>query len=348
MAIDLYEPRTMLTALRQAPRAQTFIRDLFFANREAVETDHVDIDIVKGNRKMAPFVGRTKSGSVMAREGYTTNSYKPADVKPKIPASDVDWSKRLPGEMVYNGASPAERAAKLYLDDLVFLDETIVRREEWMCTRAITEGKIRQKGDGVDETVEFPLTITTLEAADKFTAETAKALTYFRNVRSEIIKACGIAPNTAVFGKTALEGFLGNKEVNERSDKEKILLTDIEPQLPVATLNTQGVIYWGYLKDSGLYVYSYDEWYFDEDDGEEKPMIDDNLVILGNPAAKTRFMFGAYTEADKRSGSVITHIGDRVARSWVEDDPSIRWVQMVSRPLPVPHQIDAFRALKVV
>jgi hypothetical protein len=348
MAINLYDPRTMLTALKTALPAQTFIRDMFFRNRDAVNTEHVDIDIVKGNRKMAPFVAPLKSGSVMARDGYTTNSYKPAMLKPKRAASDVDWMKRLPGEAVYSGMGPDERAAKLYIEDLLYLDQAITRREEWMCVKALTEGQVPQKGDGVDEVVEYPLTITTLEAADKWTASTGKALTKLRETRRAMVQSCGIAPNTAIMGKTALEAFLVNAEVAAFSDKNKILLTEIEPQLPVATLETMGVIYWGYMRDTGLYVYSYDEWYLDEATGTEKPMIDDNLVLLGNPAARTSLMYGAWTEADRRTGSIVTHVGDRVPRSWVEDDPSIRWVQMVSRPLPVPHQVDAFRVLKVV
>jgi hypothetical protein len=338
----------MLTALKTAPPAQTFIRDMFFRNRDAVNTEHVDIDIVKGNRKMAPFVATTKSGSVMAREGYTTNSYKPAMLKPKRAASDVDWMKRLPGETVYSGIGPDERAAKLYVEDLLFLDETITRREEWMCVKALTEGRVVQKGDGVDEVVEFPLTVTTLDAADKWNADTGKALTCLRNARRSMVQACGIAPNVAVMGKSALEAFLANKEVNERADRNKILFVEIEPQLPVASLETMGVIYWGYMRDSGLYIYSYDEWYVDEASGTERPMIDDNIVLLGNPAARTSLMYGAWTEANKQTGSVVTHVGERIPRSWVEDDPSVRWVQMVSRPLPVPNQIDAFLVLKVV
>ena len=346
--INMYDPRTMLKAFKTAFPAQTFIRDLFFKSRDAVVTEHVDIDIVKGNRKMAPFVHPMKSGSVMAREGYTTNSYKPAMLKPKRAASAPDWMQRLPGETIYNGVSPDERAARLYIEDLLYLDEIITRREEWMCVKALTEGQVPQKGDGVDEVVKYPLTISTLASADKWDADTGKALKYLRDVRRSMVQACGVAPNVAIMGKTALEAFLVNKEVQAFSDKNKILFTEIEPQIPLASLETMGVIYWGYLRDSGLYLYSYDEWYFDEVAGEEKPMIADNIVLLGNPAAKTSLMYGAWTEADKRTGSVATHVGDRVPRSWVEDDPSLRWVQMVSRPLPVPHQVDAFRVLKVV
>lgn len=348
MAINPYDPRTMLQALKTAFPAQTFIRDMFFRNRDAVDTEHVDVDIVKGSRKMAPFVHPTKSGSVMARDGYTTNSYKPAMLKPKRAASDADWTKRLPGETVYSGIGPDERAAKLYVEDLLYLDQSIARREEWMCVKALTEGRVPQKGDGVDEVVEYPLAITTLEASEKWTAATGKPLSKLRDTRRAMVQACGMAPNVAIMGKSALDAFLSSTEVTSFADKNKIFLTEIEPQLPIATLETMGVIYWGYMRDSGLYVYTYDEWYCDEATKMEKPMIDDNIVLLGNPAARTSLMYGAWTEADKRTGSVVTHVGDRVPRSWVEDDPSVRWVQMVSRPLPVPHQIDAFRVLKVV
>ncbi len=350
MTIDLYEPRTMLEALKTAFPAQTFIRDMFFSRRDAVVTEHVDIDIVKGNRKMAPFVAPMKSGSVMERDGYTTNSYKPAMLKPKRAASDVDWGKRLPGETLYSGVSPDERAARLYVEDLLYLDQAITRREEWMCCKALIDGKVPQKGDGIDEEVEYPLTKTTIDVANNkwSAAATATPLADLRTWRQAMVKACGIAPNTVVMGTGALNAFLACAEVQAFSDKTRILLTEIEPQLPMATLETMGVIYWGYMRDTGLYVYTYDEWYYDEATGNEVSMIPTTHILLGNPAARTSMMYGAWTEANRENNSVTTHVGDRVPRSWVENDPSVRWVQMVSRPLPVPHQIDAFRSIKVM
>lgn len=348
MAIDLYDPRTMMEALHQAYPAQTFLRDLFFSNHDPVETEHIDIDIVKGGRKMAPFVHPMKSGTVMERDGYTTNSYKPAMIKPKRPATVVDWQKRLPGEAVYSGTSPAERASKLYTQDLMFLDEIITRREEWMCAKALFTGQVPQKGEGIDEVVAYPLTITTLDADDKFDGDSSAPLAYLRDVRRSMVQVSGIAPNTAVFGKEAFDAFLNNTEVQKYADKNKILFAEVEPQLDVGGLEKMGVIYWGYLKDSGLHIYTYDEWYVDDDTGLEAAMVPGEYVLLGNPAARTTLYYGAWTEAVKETNSVITVVGERYAKSWVEDDPSVRWVQMISRPLPVPNHIDAFRVLKVV
>lgn len=55
---DIFDCRTMLDAVEQMVRPRTFLRDLFFngANPVTFGTTAVDIDIVKGTRKMAPFV----------------------------------------------------------------------------------------------------------------------------------------------------------------------------------------------------------------------------------------------------------------------------------------------------
>lgn len=348
MPINPYETRTMLEALRVSKRPKTFLRDLFFSRHVAVDTEKVDIDITKAKRKMAPFVHQLKSGSVMERHGRYMDSYVPAMMKPKTVASSLDWQARQPGEVIYSDMTPEERAAKLFAEDILYLDEVITRREEWMCACALTTGQIVQKGEGIDEVVELPLTTVTLGASDKWSAATGKPLTYLRNARREMAKASGIVPNTAILGKNALDAFLSNTEVQTFSDKNKVLLTEIEPQIPRGELDTQGVIYWGYLRDSAMYLYTYDEWYEDPDTGVEGAMMPDDLVILGNPAARTSLLYGAWTEAIEENNSVVTHVGERIPRSWVEKDPSVRYVQMVSRPLPVPHEIDAFRSVKVV
>lgn len=51
--INIYEPRYLAEAVRTAPPIRTFLRDRFFSNVKTFSTERVDIDIVKGNRKMA-------------------------------------------------------------------------------------------------------------------------------------------------------------------------------------------------------------------------------------------------------------------------------------------------------
>ena len=56
--MDIFDTRTMLEAVEQMPSARRFLLNTFFngGNPVTFATKTVDIDIIKGKRKMAPFV----------------------------------------------------------------------------------------------------------------------------------------------------------------------------------------------------------------------------------------------------------------------------------------------------
>ena len=74
MAIDIFEVRSMLRQIEQMKAAQSFLRDMFFPEVNVSTTPKVDIDIVKGKRRVAPYVSdnpgfhvpRMLSGYVLA------------------------------------------------------------------------------------------------------------------------------------------------------------------------------------------------------------------------------------------------------------------------------------------
>ena len=93
MAVNLFEPRTMFEMVNNTYRARSFLRDRYFSNVKKFTTETVDIDIVgPGKRKLAPFVSRRIGGSLDLREGYKTNTFKPAYVAPyRICTAELLW-----------------------------------------------------------------------------------------------------------------------------------------------------------------------------------------------------------------------------------------------------------------
>ena len=54
--VNIYSPRYLAEVVRQAPPVRTYFRDTFFTNVKPFSTERVDIDLVKGDRRMAAFV----------------------------------------------------------------------------------------------------------------------------------------------------------------------------------------------------------------------------------------------------------------------------------------------------
>jgi len=88
--IDIYDPRTLVEVVRTTPPIHTFLRDRFFSHVKPFTSENVDIDIVKGTRKMAAFVHPMVGGEIVQSEGYETKSYKPPlvnEASSALPAS---------------------------------------------------------------------------------------------------------------------------------------------------------------------------------------------------------------------------------------------------------------------
>lgn len=343
MAIDMFETRTMIQMLEQMTPARTFLKDTFFGRVRTFDTEHVDIDIYKGKRRMAPFVSPVIGGKTVERLGYRTNTYKPPLIAPDMITTAADLLKRAPGETVYGTQSPNERMAMQLGRDMAELDNLITRREEWMCAKALFTGQIQMVGEGLNEIVSFDLDAThkiTLGGAGvpaKWGAQGATVLKNLRDWRRLVIQDSGVSPNVIVMGTSAIDKFIEDDSVMKALDNRRIDRGQIDPSvLP------SGVTYWGYIKEVACDIYSYDEWYLD-DAGAEQPMVPANQVLVSSSSARMEMLYGAVLDVD-----LGTFALPRVPKSWTVPKPSARFVQLRCRPLPVPVQIDAVVVATVV
>lgn len=349
--MNMFLTRTMLEALKQSKPAHSFLRDRYFSSDKTFTSAKLDIDVVKGKRRVAPFVNPKIGGKVVEREGYRTDSFEAPEVSPEMVTTADDFINRAPGEPIY-GNDPNARAAAQLGEDLAELDNMITRREEAMCAEALFFGKVTVKGEGYDEELNY----WPSNAADQPYEELVGAATWdggsadpmgdLRAARRAILQGSGVTPKDVLMGNAALEAFLAQLE------KEKVALDfrradmgHIDPShLP------NGVTYWGYLKDSALDIYTYDEWYLDET-GAERPMVPDNRVLVGSSDVRTTMAYGMVTlmRGANDNAAPEFYAERRVPDSWTQrKNPAGRIVQIKSRPLPIIHQIDGFRVLKVV
>ena len=108
--VSIYEPRTMMGVIRKLPPVHTFFRSTFFFHEKTFVTKSVDMDYKKGARKLAPFVSREIGGKVVPNTGYTTETYTPPFIAPDKVTTIDDILDRQPGESLYSGRTPAQRA----------------------------------------------------------------------------------------------------------------------------------------------------------------------------------------------------------------------------------------------
>lgn len=349
MAVNLFDTRTMMGMITEGEKeTKSFFRDRYFKNRPTFDTAKIDFDIVGlKDRKLAPFVHPKVGGVAIDRTGYRTESYEAPAISLLRVTTAEDMLKRSPGETIYNGKTPQARAAEILGKDLSDLDDLITRREEVMCREALLEGKVTVKGDGYDEVIDYwpSADKPTTALATKWTASTADAtaiMADLRTIRRAMVKKAGFVPNEIICGSSVIDCLVSKLAAANALDNRRVDLGQINPQtLP------NGLTYWGYLKDSALDIYSYDDW-FVNDDGNEVPMMPEDKILMASPNARTTLAYGIVplVVGEKGDNAVAFAEGARVPNSWVQRAaPAGRVVQLNSRPLPIINQVYGFHVI---
>src|SRR5699024_3349098 len=348
----MFDTRTMMQALDLAPQAETWLRDRYFSNVKEFDTAKLEIDVRKGKRRMAPFVHPKIGGKTVERQGYRVDTFEAPEVSPDMVTTADQMLQRSIGENVYGATDPNTRAARQLGEELVELDEIITRREEWMASQALFTGGIEVKGEGYDEVLSYWPTdpaerpYLELAAGDRWNEATSDPLLDLRTQSRAIRQGSGINPTEVILGTDALEALLANETFAKQLDNRRIDLGHIDPQrLP------NGVTYWGYHKGAAVDIYTYDEWYLDEETGEETPMVPLKSALLGSPNVRTTMAYGCVTlmRGSGDNAAPEFYAARRVPDSWTQrKNPAGRIVQIKSRPLPIIHQIDGFFVMKVL
>lgn len=340
MALDIFKTRTMLKALEQMYFPKLFLRDRFFRKITRSTTKYVDIDVMKGKRRLAPFVSPLKEGKQVERLGFKTQTIEPPYLKPKMTTTAQDFLDRGLGETIYDGAKTAAQKAQEQLGkDLAYLNQQIDRREEWMSSMALTTGKVQIVGDGVNREIDFLMDsnhLITLGGTDVWDNAASDPMTDLKTWKRLIAKDSGLVPDTLIMGETAWDEFITHAKVIAALDTRRIDLGLIDPKaLP------NGVTYMGFLKETQQDVFTYDEWYLDPSDVLQ-PMVPAKKVIMGATRARAERHYGAIYDLEMRAAVA------RFPKSWIIKDPSARILLLQSAPVMALHQVDAFICAQVL
>lgn len=345
MAISIFNTRTMLAALEELRTPNTFLLRKFFRTQVECVTESVDIDVYKGKRRVAVYVNPRAVGQTVDRAGYTTYTYKPPYVKPKMATTAEDMLKRLPGEVLYaNNISNEQRAAIQLGKDMVDLDAIITRAEELQAKQALFDSKIEVhdiEGNEVVADITFPreashtvdLTATGETAWDETGSYKLKNIRDWRRLN---LKDSGISSDVVILGSDSADVFLADKEVRDSLNKDYAGIGQI-----IMEAQELGVTYLG--RFEGIDYYSYDEWYVDPVSGVESAIVPAKKVLVGSTNARCERVYGAIRDIEAGLAAVA-----RFPKTWVENDPSVRWLQIHSAPLCVPVQVDAFTVATVL
>lgn len=346
--MNLYKTQTLLKAVQNMPKTNTFLRDTFFPVTKPFVTEEVLLDIKKGKRKMAPIVAPRVGGVTIAREGYRTEKFKAPRLAPQRPMTVDDVSMRMAGEDVFSQKTPQQRQQEMLAGDLLELGDMIDRREEWMAAQALFEGKVSLEGytgrtdaNKIEQEINYDFeNKITLSGTDLWTHADSDIYSDLEDARKLAIKKSGIAPDIAILGDKAYKALRNNVKFKELMDLANMKIATIEP-----SLKNDAITYIGKVPGLGIELYTYDDWYI-SDNGEELPFVPENKVLLAKKGFGM-FGYGAISQMDKE-GKVTTYEARMVPKQWVDVENEILMIRMASSPVPMPGDINSWVVLEVV
>ena len=336
--IDIFSTHVLNRTVEHMERPASFLLDSFFGSVQTEDSEEIHFDIDKSKPRLAPFVSPMVAGKVVANEGFETKSFKPAYVKDKRRFDPNAPLKRVIGETIGGSMSPMARREAALNRALNNQLENLTRREEVMASEALRTGKVTITGDDYPTVVvDFqrdPALSLALTGGTRWGETGINVLDDLEDWAATVQTKSGAAARTVVMDPLAWRVFKNNDKVEKLLDIRRGTGNTINVDPMLRGQGNDKARYVGSIGDFDFYVYN--DVYVD-DDGITRQLLPEYTVIMGSRSQLegTR-CYGVIQDekANYRASRYFT-------KSWLEEDPAVRWLLMQSAPLVVPYRPNA-------
>jgi hypothetical protein len=337
--MDIFSTGVLARVVAQLPLPSPFVLNSFFTSVQTETTEEIHFDVEANRRRLTPFVSPLVAGKIVQSKGYSTNTFKPAYAKDKRPFDANRPFKRMMGERIGGDLSPDQRLQAMLAYELSDQIDMVTRRQEVMACEAIRTGKVTVTGDNyptvvVDFGRDAALTVDISGGAAAWGQNGVDPYDDVQTWSLLVTQKSGARANTLVMDVEAWKLFSASPKVIKLLDRFRG-----KDQLN-STVTGEGGRYMGNIGDYDIWVYA--GWYEDPDTQVLTPYLPANTVIVTGPDLEGTRAYGAI-----RDESAGFQAMPYFAKSWVEQDPAVRYLLLQSAPLTVPYRINACLGAKV-
>jgi hypothetical protein len=340
--INFLNTYTLMAINEEVVPPRNFFPERYFPTDagDIFASDKVLTEYRKGDRKMAAFVSRRAGDIPMDRRGYAIHEYEPTYIAPSRLLTIDELNKRGFGEAIYSQSTPAERAARLLLDDMNDMELRISRRLEWMAAQTMINNACTMQTYVDDVTKGEAEYVQFYDSSSDHTyAVGSKTWTTEENFRDGVRAMCrmltrrGLPAADLVMGVDVADSVLSIDTIRELLDKNSgINFGAIDQRLT----EYEGVTYNGWLNVAGnrLNLFTVDEEYVDESDQTQKYFPSTSAMVTSPGCG--HMMYGQITQIDYGAVDPVTYVAARVPKFSVNQDKDIRKLRLATRPLAAP------------
>lgn len=344
--LNFFDTYQLIACTEEVVPQQTFFKDRYFptGDGDVFATDRVLTEYKKGDRRMAAFVSARAGDIPMDRQGYAIHDYEPAYIAPSRLLTMDELKKRGFGEALYANSTPAQRAARITINDLTDLNRYIERREEWMCAQTIINNACTMQTYIDDKTEGETLYVQYYDAGHSTDHTYANANSYkWNSVNQDFLgdveNMCRMLSRRGIPSADLLLGDQAARAVLKITEVRDLLKTDSGinfGSVDQSLTAYHGVTVIGKLNFGGhwLNVICVDEEYVDEAGSTQKYFPATSAAVLAPGCG--HMMYGAVSQIDFGSTDPATHAGNRIPKFSINQDKDTRKLRLASRPLAAP------------
>lgn len=346
--LDMEKTVSMLQAIdqRKAFMPEEYFSKNLFHMSENIAGEEVIVDIIKGTRRVAPFVHWKQEAPIVNPTVYVTSRIIPPYIKEMHVITAEDLKKRLAGEnFVRKNLSPAAIRAQLEGERVQNSIDAIHRRRELMCSKLLHYGKVSISGKGYNAEIDYqrnPDNTVTLAAPDLWSVSDSKPLDDLSQWKQDIAEQTGYSATVAIFGFKAHRAFVNNPQV-----KDLLNIWNMRSgMLDLTKMTAKGVSWFGTY--DGIELYTYNEWYKDPDTGLSTRLVETNKVIVAVPEAQNTLHYAQIMDLEAMDAGLMTDQYPIFPKFWMTPEPSAENILVQSAPLACLNEPDTTICAEVV
>lgn len=335
--MDIFSTQVLAKVVERMHTPPSFLLDTFFPNIKTSEKEEIFFDVTDSKPRISPFVSPLMPGKVVDNGGYQTKSFKPAYVKDKRRFDATIPYKRVAGETIGGSLSPEQRYERALATTLTDQLENLTRREEVMAAEVLRTGKVIVSGEGYPATtVDFgrdqELT-RALTGSTKWEADGVNPLDDLEDWAILVQDKSGVVAKTVVMDPQAWRIFRANETVQKYLDLRRGTNNTLNVD-PITRGENSKVRFVGSLGDFDIMIYN--DTYIDDSGNTAKLLPDKTVIMASKDGLDGTRCYGAIHD-EKANWTASRYF----TKSWVEEDPSVRWLLLQAAPLVVPFRPNA-------
>lgn len=337
---------TLTQAVNEVKSPNSFLKNLLFQDQEPVFTDKIELSVWSGDRQVAPFV--LKNGEAVMVDGYGESFHTVEPPNIRIKRAIDPWRRmnaRMPGFQIFPSRQQWGSSQDLYMQkQLERLADLATNAEEYLCALAI-RGVISYS---VSEQAVFQITypkpagnnVTLTTTWDDPDPSVPEIESDFDTAKRLISDEVGLVPTDVILGSTAARLFkkvLKSQKILDMlhyTAGEVTLQNQYRPDGAILLGNFCGINVWSYPRTVSI-------------NGSTVPLVRANYAefVCAVPAAENRIYYGPIADEDALEGDMA--VTQRFSKSWVEKDPSQRFLLLQTRPLPCTRRPGSIVSMQV-